>query len=129
MRIPHMTWRTLVSGIFLLFLTTHLLSANTSEELTERFRERAPAVDSLRASGLVGENNRGLMTPRGTLSQEQGRIVEAENRDRLAFYALIAERRNLTVDQVGRVRARAIAERSSAGVWLQNQEGEWYQKD
>ena len=114
---------------FLLFGSGALLWADSQDALMERFRERAPVIDELRASGLVGENNRGLLTPRGNLSQQQGRIVEAENRDRQAFYALIAERRNLPPEQVGRVRARSIAERSSPGVWLQSPEGEWYQKE
>lgn len=90
-----------------------------------RMEQRLPQIDSLKASGALGENNRGLLEAR---SGDAGSVAAAENRDREAVYAELAKRTGATADSVGRARAKQIAANSAPGVWLQRESGEWYQK-
>lgn len=92
-----------------------------------RLEQRLPKIDELKAKGVVGENNRGLMELRGG-DADAGDVVAAENRDRGIVYAEIAKQTRTTVEQVGRARARQIAGASAPGVWLQKDDGSWYRK-
>jgi len=118
--------------IFLLFslllISASSLCGSSLDELKERFAERLPAIQELWKEGLVGENNRGYLSPRGELSEKQENLVEAENEDRKEIYKMIAERSNETVEQVGKQRAGQIAEQAAKGLWLQDSEGKWYKK-
>ena len=90
-----------------------------------RMAQRLPQIDTLKASGGLGENNRGLLEAR---SGEAGSVAAAENRDREVVYAELAKRTGASTDSVGRARAKQIAANSAKGVWLQRESGEWYQK-
>jgi uncharacterized protein YdbL (DUF1318 family) len=92
-----------------------------------RMEQRLSKIDELKAKGVVGENNRGLMELRGG-DVDAGDVVAAENRDRGIVYAEIAKQTRTSVEQVGRARARQIAGASAAGVWLQKDDGSWYKK-
>ncbi len=94
----------------------------------ERMRERLPHIDTLLTSQMVGEGNRGLLVARAELSDEQKALVEAENLDRTAVYGMIARRTDSTPDVVGRQRALQIRERAAEGVWLQDEDGNWYRQ-
>ncbi len=94
----------------------------------QRMRERVAHIDALKSAGSVGENNRGLLEPRGDLDDRGRELVSAENADRMLAYQEIARRNGTSPDVVGRQRAEQIARRSISGVWLQNPEGEWYRK-
>jgi len=115
--------------LFLLFLVgTTSLFASTTAELKERFAERLPEIQKLWKSGLVGENNQGYLSPRGDLTDEQMKLVKAENSDRKEIYQIIASNSSETVKQVGQQRAAQIAEQAAKGLWLQDSEGTWYKK-
>jgi uncharacterized protein YdbL (DUF1318 family) len=92
-----------------------------------RMEQRLSQLDSLRAQGVVGETNRGLMELRGG-NVEAGDAVAAENRDRGIVYAAIAKETGTSVDQVAKHRARQIAAAAARGVWLQKDDGTWYKK-
>lgn len=92
-----------------------------------RMEERLPQIDDLKARGVVGENNRGMMDLRGG-DVEAGDAVAAENRDRGIVYTEIARQTRTSAEQVGRHRARQIAAASAPGVWLQKDDGTWYKK-
>ena len=92
-----------------------------------RMEERMPQIDDLKARGVVGENNRGMMDLRGG-DVEAGDAVAAENRDRGIVYTEIARQTRTSAEQVGRHRARQIAAASAPGVWLQKDDGTWYKK-
>lgn len=92
-----------------------------------RIEQRLPKLDSLKASGAVGENNRGLVEVRGG-GGDTAAVVAEENDDRGAVYAAIARQTGASVDGVGRARAKQIAANSAAGVWLQHEDGSWYRK-
>ena len=55
-------------------------------------------------------------------------VTSAENLDRQIVYAELARRTDSTSEQVGRARARQIANGSASGVWLQDESGRLYQK-
>lgn len=96
--------------------------------LKARMAQRQGSVDALKDAGKVGENNRGLLEPRGALSADESKTVSDENADRTAVYAAIAAQAGTSADQVGRARAQKIAEVSKAGIWLQGADGSWKKK-
>ena len=92
-----------------------------------RMEQRLPLLDQLKAKGVIGENNRGLLELRGG-DVDAGDAVAAENRDRGIVYAEIAKKTGTSMDQVSRHRARQIVASSAPGVWLQKDDGTWYKK-
>lgn len=111
-------------------LAAGALAARAAEDMgavKARLAQRLGSLDSLKASGAIGENNRGLVELRDA-SPAAGDLVAAENRDRGTVYAAIAEQTGSSAETVGRARAKQIAAGSAAGVWLQRDNGEWYKK-
>jgi uncharacterized protein YdbL (DUF1318 family) len=96
--------------------------------IKERIIQRVETVDALKLSGKAGENNLGFLEQRARLSPEEDRVVEQENTDRRALYAIIAKRLGIQIGLVGKGRAGELRENSAKGVWLQNEAGKWFQK-
>ena len=96
--------------------------------IQQRMIQRLPQIDALKKEGRIGENNRALLEARAELTPEQAAMVEAENKDRTAVYALIARQTGASPADVAKARARKIAEGSAKGVWLQGDDGAWSQK-
>lgn len=92
-----------------------------------RISHRLAQLDALKASGAVGENNRGLVEVRGG-GGDAAEVVAAENGDRQAVYAALGKQTGTSAEQVGHARAKQIAAASAAGVWLQHEDGSWYKK-
>ncbi len=115
--------------IVALTLTLALLAAVACQaaSIKERMLARLPTINALKAKGIVGENNRGLLEYR-TDQRVQQEVVEAENADRLAVYRAIAKKERVSVDLVGARRARQIAAKAPPGTWLQDERGRWYRK-
>lgn len=93
-----------------------------------RMEQRLGAVDALKDRKMVGENNRGYLEARGTLTGPEQKIVTDENSDRRAVYAALAAKTKADIETVGRQRAIQLAQRSKPGVWLQAPNGEWREK-
>jgi uncharacterized protein YdbL (DUF1318 family) len=89
-----------------------------------RMDQRLSQVDALKAQGVVGENNRGLLEVRDG-GADAGAVVAAENKDREAVYTALAQKTGSSAEQVGRARARQIAQNSRPGVWVQDEAGNW----
>ena len=104
------------------------LRAEDPGAIRQRMEERLPQVDTLKAQGALGENNHGFLEVRGSGSPDASRLASAENDDRGKVYGQIAAQAGSTADEVGRARAKKIAENSKAGVWLQADDGHWYRK-
>lgn len=100
--------------------------AQSAAELRQRMEQRIPSIDQLKLRGAVGENNQGLLEARGP-GADAG-LISSENADRSAVYALLARQTGASAADVGKARARKIAEHSPAGVWLQKDDGSWYRK-
>ncbi len=92
-----------------------------------RISQRLAHLDSLKAKGAVGENNRGLVEVKGG-GGDAAEVVAAENSDREAVYAALGRQTGATAAQVGHARAKQIAAASAAGVWLQHEDGSWNKK-
>jgi uncharacterized protein YdbL (DUF1318 family) len=90
--------------------------------------KRLPALDALKARGVVGENNHGFVEVRGNGSDYAANLVADENHDRAVVYTVFARKYNIAPEQVGLLRAKKIAEKSKPGIWLQAPDGIWYQK-
>jgi uncharacterized protein len=107
--------------------TTATVRAQDLGAVKARIAERLAKLDAQKASGAIGENNRGFVEVRGG-DAETSSVVSAENSDREVVYAALGKQTGASADQVGRARAKQIAANSAAGVWLQREDGTWYKK-
>ncbi len=113
--------------VSVLALGTVVTRAEDLAAVKARMTQRLAQLDSFKEQGAIGENNRGLAELRNP-SPAAGDVVAGENRDREIVYAAIAQQQKVSTETVGRARAKQIAGASAAGVWLQRDSGEWYQK-
>lgn len=100
------------------------------ENMKRRFSSLKPFYDK----GNAGENNRGLLEVRDTtgLTLKDGaqfnRLVDQENKDRLALYKEIVSANKLgqeAMPQVQKLFANSWRQKSQAGWWVQNDNGAW----
>ena len=111
----------LVAGVFL------MSGAAISGDIKQRMKDRLPEIIRLKAAGVIGETNQGLLAFVGDNRQKQA-LVDAENKDRQLVYTAIAKQQGTTAAVVGQRRALQIAEKAKPGEWLQNTSGKWIQK-
>lgn len=98
-----------------------------SADIKERMAARIPALNALKAEGLIGENSAGYLEYR-TAAKPEANLVADENRDRAAVYAAIGKSQGAPADLVGQRRAKAIVDIGGKGHWFQRPDGSWYQK-
>jgi hypothetical protein len=103
-------------------------SAQDEASLKKSIMQRVSSIDSLKLSGKIGENNAGILAQRAALSADQTTLMNAENKDRLALYGILAKRLKLSVKVVGQGRAEELRKKSASGVWLQDNSGKWYKQ-
>ena len=120
---------TAAKALFVLALLTAVfnLNAGTKEEIIARMKARLPALEQLKNAGVVGENNLGYLEVRDD-SADTKNAVDTENNDRKQVYAAIAAKNGTTAELVGKRRAIKLAKEAKKDQWLQNEKGEWYQK-
>lgn len=94
-----------------------------------RMAQRQSAVDALRDRHVAGENNRGYLEGRGSVSGPDQQTISEENADRRVVYQALAAQTKTDAESVGRQRAQQIALRSKRGVWVQSSRGDWAQKN
>ena len=116
---------TLVS--LLIIGLTVLAATAWAQNLKSRMSARLPAINKLKASGVVGENNQGYLTMLKKQNDKKA-LVESENNDRREAYRIIAKQQGTTVEHVGKRRALQIAKKAKPGTMLQNANGKWYKK-
>jgi uncharacterized protein YdbL (DUF1318 family) len=88
---------------------------------------RVSAINELKNSGIVGENNQGFLEFK-TSDQAQQALIADENTDRKAVYIEIAKQQGIDVTLVGQRRAQQLADMGGSGQWFQKPDGSWYQK-
>ena len=110
-----------------LVLTVATVHAQDLGAVKARIAQRLPAIDAHKASGAIGENNRGFVEVRNG-GGDAASVISAENADREVVYAAIAQHSGTSAAVVGATRAKQIAEHSAPGVWLQAETGTWYKK-
>ena len=98
-----------------------------ANEIKARMMSRLGDISTLKAQGIVGENNRGYLEFRSG-DRAKAAVVNAENSDRGQVYSQIAQQQGTTADLVGKRRALQIAQTARPGEWLQDGNGRWYQK-
>ena len=116
--------------LFTVASATVLVSPAFADEASaakSRMRERVPAIDKLKLSGVVGENNRGFLEVKNQAPNADD-IVGAENDDRRTVFEDTAKRTGGSVVSVGKAFARQIAGASAKGVWVQAENGQWAKK-
>lgn len=85
----------------------------------------ADSLANLRASGAIGESSNGYVVARDASAQAEANAI---NIKRKAVYEEKAAAQGVSVDQVGKVYAKAILQKIPAGTWVQNENGQWLQK-
>ena len=108
-------------------LAPSLALAGEADGIKTRMKARLDTIDNLKAQGLIGENNQGLLALRGP-GEKGADIVAEENSDRLVIYQAIARKTGATVGQVGSRRALQIREIAVPGTWIQTDDGQWRKK-
>lgn len=115
----------LTTVISVLFIALFIQPAY-SASIKDRMADRLPAINTLKDSGVVGENKEGFLEFRG--AKKNADLVEAENKDRELVYQAIAKKQGATVELVGSRRAKQIVDIAKPGHWLQKPDGSWYKK-
>ena len=101
---------------------------NTAQTIKANMQKRLPAINALLKRGVIGEGNDGYLAALGTLTEDERKVVDAENQDRKTVYSAIARQQGATTELVGQRRAMQIAERAQTGTRIQNAEGKWQTK-
>jgi|WetSurMetagenome_2_1015567.scaffolds.fasta_scaffold43850_2 uncharacterized protein len=123
-------------------IVTKIRSMPAVLDAYRRMASRMARVDALRASGLVGEGNDGLLKRRGDLTDRKDqRTLEDENADRgtvirgLAEASVAAQGQAVTEEAVNQVLPDAAAtfaalrrEKAQPGWWIQKPDGNWVKK-
>ncbi|MGD9367264.1 MAG: YdbL family protein [Desulfobacteraceae bacterium] len=98
-----------------------------AQDIKARMRTRLPVIVSLKAGGIVGENNQGFLTILNQ-STDKKDLVAAENQDRRKIYTAIAKKQGTTPELVGQRRAMQIAKKADPGTMVQDAKGKWRKK-
>jgi len=123
----------LLIAVFSLLTLGALLSPAAADELDDlkkRFKERAPALGTLKAAGKLGETDKGYVEPvKGAeLPAADKKLMQSENRDRRAGYDIIAKKRpGISSDKVGKIRGSKNIQSAKTGEWVK-QDGSWEKK-
>ncbi len=96
-----------------------LAQADAVEEAKTRRKERRDQVEQLLKAGKAEERDDGYLAAKADAGEEAGKLVKAENADRLAGYEAIAKANGKTVEEMGKqaaaiIKARAATDRKEA---------------
>ena len=116
-----------LSVAFIVLFVAAAASHGAAKGIKARMQERLPVIVALKNESIIGEDNKGYLAFVGSV-RKKADVVAAENEDRRQVYAAIARQQGTTVEVVGALRAKKIAEHASPGEWLQNEQGAWIRK-
>ncbi len=116
-------------SLFILVFTLFALPATQAvgASIKDRMKARIPAINSLKETGTIGENNKGFLQFLGKQQPQKG-MVDAENNDRKQVYTAISRKQGVAMDLVGQRRAKQIAKISKPGHMYQSPDGKWHKK-
>ena len=123
-----------VAAFTLAFAVPQALSAaDDAATIKKNMAERKPKIENLKKAGSVGENKDGYLEAMKKdkddkevkLSDDDTKLIEAENKDRKAVYAAIAKKEGSTVEKVGELRAKQIRSKAAEGEFIQGEDGKW----
>ena len=118
--------------IAVLGMALPLFAADAKAELQQRFKDRLPEIDKLKAEGKLGERWDGYAeaVKDTKLDEKAQKLVSAENADRKELYGLIAAAEpGATVEMVGQRNAERYLRLAKKGDWFKLKSGEWKQKE
>jgi uncharacterized protein YdbL (DUF1318 family) len=99
------------------------------QKALEGRKSRYSDLKALKASGAVGENNKGYVE---VLNGDAGaqQLVQAENADREAIYKTIAQQNDLgdALNVIEETFAKVQRDKASAGEMIQDSDGNWAKK-
>jgi uncharacterized protein YdbL (DUF1318 family) len=122
------TFLRILPAAFALFAVAPVvIQAQNLPSIQANMGKRLPEIDKLKESGALGENNQGYLEVREN-KDNAAAVAAAENADRKAVYEAIAAKQKVPVEEVGKARARQIAQQSKGGVWVQDAKGNWAKK-
>jgi len=100
---------------------------------------RLSALNGWKASGVIGENNQGLVEARSLDSvpglkerADVQRLIRDENADREQLYREIAAAKNVELSLLPKIRetyASTLRDKARLGDWIQQPDGAWVQKE
>lgn len=88
---------------------------------------KAGPLDDAKASGLIGEQVDGYVGAVGDQKSVQA-LIDTTNAKRKAKYAEIAAKRGAPVDAVAKIAGKKLIERSAAGHYVRDANGQWVKK-
>ncbi len=107
----------------------HLLAMLCLAVLCAGVPAKAQSLDSLRASGVVGEQFDGFLVLRDSKAPGKVRaMVNDVNAKRRDIYGKRARQQGVSVQQVGQVYAQQIMQKAPKGTWFRSQGGSWVRK-
>jgi len=101
--------------------------SDAMKELQKHFQERLPAVQKLKAAGLIGETNLGYLDARETVDADAQKLIKDENADRYHLFQMIADQEGVKVDKVAERAARRNFQKAKSGEYLKTEDG-WKKK-
>ena len=94
-----------------------------TEDAQTRMRNRMGEIQVLKNNRIVGESHQGLLEirnkPPGEFGEYVQRLVDAENKDRLAMIRDTAQKKNLAVEDVQRQQAELARNKAFSGEWIE----------
>jgi uncharacterized protein YdbL (DUF1318 family) len=116
-----------MAGLLLAGLIIAFTTPAWAGDIKARMRARLPVIVSLKAQGIVGENNQGYLTILKKNTDKKA-VIAAENEDRRKIYTVIAKKQGTTPALVGQRRALQIANKADPGTMVQDAGGAWSKK-
>lgn len=109
----------LAAAVALLCAATNV-TAQTKQELQERFRQRAKQVQQLKTDRLVGETWMGYLEPvkDQALEKDAAALMREENADRRTLYEILAREERTSVEEVEVSAGDRFIKRAGNGEWV-----------
>lgn len=109
-----------------------LCLADTRDEIIDRMAKRLPKLKALKGEGKIGETYNGLVDAVKKEYREKDetlrKLVDEENADRKAFYALTAKKFETTPEIVARTAGIRNFKAAEPKHWLKLKTGKWIQR-
>lgn len=126
------TWNAPLLVLALLLLGGEWISAaETKESLKKRFEARHAKLLGYKTAGKVGETAGGyVMVVKAEYASDtaMNAVLEAENADRKALYAILAKEQGQTVAYIGRQNAIFKFKKAGPDEYFRGRDGVWRQK-
>ena len=117
-----------IAALTLAFAVPQALSAaDDAATIKKNMAERKPKIETLKKAGSIGENKAGYLEAMkdAKLSEDDSKLIEAENADRKTVYTAVAKQEKTTVEKVGEIRAKQIRSKANEGDFIQEEDGKW----